>query len=94
MNLARMLLVQASEKLDMPVEVTAGVPKIELSGNLEFSMEPHKGLLEYEQNRIVISSSIGAVTVVGEELYIRLLNQVRVSLVGKIHAVLLPGASE
>ena len=91
MKLAGKLLLTVSQRLDLPAEVSAGLPKIELTGTAEFSMEPHKGLLEYEQNRVMVACNNGSVTVLGEELTIRLMNQSRIKVIGKIRSVELNG---
>ena len=93
MKKARKLLTRVSQKLELPAEIAAGLPKIELTGTSEFSMEPHKGLLEYEQERISVASSVGTVAVLGSGLTIRLMNQERITVVGEIRAVELPGGS-
>ena len=91
MNIARKLLTTASQRLELPAEITAGLPKMELTGTTEFSVEPHKGLLEYEQQRISVASSIGAIHVNGRHMTIKLMNQERITVVGEIQSVELPG---
>lgn len=49
MNRARKLLSSTAAFLELPADVLAGIPKMELIGFQEFSIEPHKGLLEYEK---------------------------------------------
>ncbi len=87
MNKARKLLVQASQRLDLPPDVVAGVPRIELIGLAELSLEPHKGLLEYSEDRISVSTSIGNVTAVGTDLVIKRMNASRITVVGAIHQI-------
>lgn len=89
MNKARKLLMQASQKLDLPSDVVAGIPRIELLGLSELSLEPHKGLLEYTEDRISVSTSIGNVTAVGTDLVIKRMNSSRITVVGAIHQILL-----
>lgn len=93
MKKARKLLTRVSQKLELPAEIAAGLPKMEMTGTAEFSMEPHKGLLEYEQERISVASSVGTVTILGNGLTIRLMNQERITVVGEIRAVELPGGT-
>jgi len=91
MKIAGKLLLAVSQRLDLPAEVSAGLPKMELTGSAQFSMEPHKGLLEYAQNRITVAAGNGSVTVLGEDLTIQLMNQSRITVIGTIQAVELNG---
>ena len=91
MNWGTRLLLKASEKLTLPADVLAGVPRIEIMGTSEFSMEPHKGLLEYGSGRITIRTNHGAVTIDGADLKIRLMNSERIVISGTIGSVDLRG---
>ena len=94
MNFARKILVKASEKLELPADVTAGVPKIELMGNGEFSLEPHHGLLEYSSDRISVSTVIGAITVEGRNMEIKRMNSDRITIIGVIFRLLVGDTHE
>lgn len=87
MNRSRRLLLQVSQKLDLPSDVLAGIPRIELIGLSEMSLEPHKGLLEYSEDRISVSTSIGNVIAVGTGLVIKRMNISRITVVGTIHHI-------
>ena len=89
MRLSEKLLAEASERIDLPVDALAGVPRMELIGSREFSMEPHGGLREYSKDRIVIQSRIGPVCVTGSGLNIRLMNQERLVIGGNVSGVCL-----
>lgn len=65
----------------------AGLPKMELTGNQEFSMEHHRGLLEYADQQIAIGSSAGTVRLYGKGLVIKLMNQERITVSGTIQTV-------
>ncbi len=86
MKQIRKLMTMASQYLDLPGEVAAGQPNMELTG-ASFSMEPHRGLLEYETERIMIASSIGPVCIQGKQLAIQLMNRHRITIVGEIYGV-------
>ena len=88
MKQIRKLMTMASQYLDLPGEVAAGQPNMELTG-ASFSMEPHRGLLEYETERIMIASSIGPVCIQGKHLAIQLMNRHRITIMGEIHGVYL-----
>lgn len=87
MNRARKILAGAAERLELPAEVLAGVPKMELTGFQQFSIEPHKGLMEYEKDRISIESDLGPILILGSGLTIQLMNRQRITIRGKLFAV-------
>ena len=89
MNRAKKLLRRVAGTLDLPADVIAGLPKMELTGDAEFSMEPHKGLLAYEDRQIIVDSSLGPVQILGRDLSIKRMNQARITIMGTIDAVTL-----
>lgn len=91
MNRAKKLLVRAANKLELPADIVAGLPKMELTGFTEFSLEPHKGLLEYADHEIILDSSAGHICVRGSGLTIKLMNRARITVAGRLTAVELLG---
>lgn len=87
MNKARSLLANAADRFDMPADVMAGVPKIELTGFREIRIETHKGLLEYEKEQIGIETIIGKIIILGKNLTIVLMNRYRIAIKGDIVSV-------
>lgn len=92
MNKARKMLARAAQRLDLPADVVAGLPTMELAGTDEFGLEPHCGLLEYSKERVMIMTAIGVVTVQGSNLIIRQMNGSRIVVSGHIKQLLLPEA--
>ena len=84
---ARELLADMAEKMELPADIAAGLPTMELCGFREFSMEPHGGLVEYDRERISLESTLGRVTVLGENLTIRRMNRQRITVAGQSRAV-------
>ena len=84
---ARELLAELAEKADLPADIAAGLPTMELYGFREFSLEPHDGLVEYSRERISMESTVGRVSVVGENLTIRRMNRQRITVAGQLRAV-------
>lgn len=87
MNRTRKFLAEAAEYLDLPGDVLAGLPRMELTGFQEFAIEPHKGLIEYERKQITIETVVGRVGIAGQELTIRLMNSNRIVIGGRICGV-------
>ena len=89
MKKPKQYLEQISDKLLLPRQIVANLPQIEISGFSEVSIDLQKGLLEYSQERIKVAVSLGTVTVEGANLYIRLMKENRITIVGDIDGVLL-----
>ena len=90
MNKTQNLLVRAAQRLELPTDVIAGVPRMEVIGTSEFALEKHCGLLEYSKDQITVMTSIGPVTAVGEELRIKQMGASRILIVGKLAQLRLP----
>ncbi len=72
---------------DLPGDVVAGLPRIELMGDSELRMENHRGILDYGSEEIHISGGKLAVRVTGEDLELRAMNQTELLITGHIRAV-------
>ena len=62
------LLTEAAEMFDLPADVVAGLPHVELMGNRQFYMERHKGILSYSGETIDINSGQMLIRVHGRGL--------------------------
>ena len=72
------LLEKTAEVFDLPGDVVAGLPRIELTGSRELRMENHKGILSYGGEEIHIS---------GGKLELRSMNASQLLITGVITAV-------
>lgn len=80
-------LERTSVMLDLPGDVVAGLPRIELLGDRELRMEYHKGILAYGTEEIHISGGKLVVRVRGEGLELRSMNPTQLLLTGRILGV-------
>ena len=62
------LLTEAAEMFDLPADVVAGLPHVELMGNRQFYMERHRGILSYSGEEIDINGDKMIVRVCGQGL--------------------------
>ncbi len=86
------LLEAASNRLDLPGEIVAGLPKIELTGFSRLSIEQHSGVLTYSTETVIVDVGIGRVKITGRELAISLMNHTYVIVTGKLQGIeLVPG---
>ena len=81
------LLEKTAEVFDLPGDVVAGLPRIELTGSRELRMENHKGILSYGDEEIHISGGKLVVKVRGSGLELRSMNASQLLITGVITAV-------
>ncbi len=81
---ARKFLEKAAQKLSLPADVAAGVPRLSMNGFSECSLDCHNGILEYEKDEIVISVNTGTVTIRGLGLEVRLMHRDCLTVCGRI----------
>jgi len=65
------LLEKTAARLSLPGEILAGLPKVEITGRGTLTVENHRGLLEYTQERIEINGGRIMITVRGDGMNIR-----------------------
>ena len=94
MNKVRQLLEQASDRLELPADIIAGVPRVELIGNGQCSVEPHKGLLEYTTEQIKVSTKSGVVSVIGSDMQIKRMNSECITVCGTIYQIILTAGGD
>ncbi|HHT50304.1 MAG TPA: sporulation protein YqfC [Eubacteriaceae bacterium] len=75
-----------SETLELPKEITLDLPKITLIGNLQLNIENHKGIIEYNTQRIRISSNSGMIKIIGQNLYIKTIIKEEIIITGEINS--------
>lgn len=56
--------------LDLPLDVICDIPKTEIMGNREVSIENFRGVLDYNENSIKINTTVGIIKIDGDELFI------------------------
>jgi len=87
MRKPRKLLTEASEKLDLPGEIAAGLPKMELTGFSQLSLEHHRGILEYTDETVAVALNLGTVRVTGRRLTIRMMNREYLVVGGELEKI-------
>lgn len=81
------LLERAAEALDLPADLAAGVPRVELIGRHELRMENHRGILAYGPEEIHVSGGDLILRIRGRELQLRAMNVGELRVTGSIDAV-------
>lgn len=81
------LLERTAQLFDLPADVVAGVPRLELVGQGELRMENHRGILAYGTEEILVSAGSYVVRVKGEGLELRSMNGVELLITGRLRGV-------
>ena len=81
------LLERTAQALDLPADVVAGLPRVELVGDREVRMENHRGILAYGEEEIHISGGLFVIKVVGEGLKLRSMTGLELLITGRISAI-------
>ena len=75
----------------MPSELVTNRSRMVMLGNTEFMIENYDGIIEYEVNRIRVSTASGKVAIIGEELTISELDNEELLVSGRIKSIELEG---
>ena len=81
------LLERTAQVFDLPADVVAGVPRVELVGDNQLRMENHRGILSYGTQEIHISGGVFSVRICGEGLQLRTMNATGLLVTGQIHSI-------
>lgn len=81
------LLEGAAELFDLPPDLVASLPHIEVLGNAHFYMEHHKGILSYSSQEIDINGEGCIVRVYGDHLELKSMTGDQLRIRGAISKV-------
>ncbi|MDI3534426.1 MAG: hypothetical protein PWQ82_791 [Thermosediminibacterales bacterium] len=60
-----------SDILELPKDVVLNLPKITLVGDVQLYIENHRGILEYNRERVKIKTNLGEIIISGSDLKIK-----------------------
>ena len=73
--------------LEIPQEVYSDIPKISLIGFEELILENYKGILEYEEFFVRVSTYVGIVSINGYNLNLETMTNDDIKVTGKIESI-------
>ena len=76
-----------SDILEMPKDIMLDLPKITSIGNLQVSIENHKGIVEYSDENIRVKMRDGIIKISGIELMIKTIISEEIIISGKIASI-------
>ena len=81
------VLGAVAELFDLPADVVAGLPRLEMVGSRQLYLEHHAGILAYSEEQIDVNTSAGALRVRGEGLSLLAMTAEELRIGGRIAAV-------
>ena len=81
------VLNTVAELFDLPADVVAGLPRLEMVGSRQLYLEHHTGILAYSQEQIDVNTAAGVLRVKGEALSLVAMTAEEVRIGGRISAV-------
>ena len=81
------LLEKTAEIFDLPGDLVAGLPRVELTGSRELRMENHKGILAYGTDEIHVSGGKLIIKIRGSNLELRAMNASELLMTGEIAGI-------
>ena len=80
-------LGRASQKLSMPLEYAAGLPKVEMEGFTTVRVESHRGVLQYSGETVELGGKGVRIRVSGSGLGLKSLSPALAVICGQIRGV-------
>ena len=81
------LLARAAQMFDLPADAVANVPRVEVVGDGELRMSPHRGILAYGQSEIIVSGGKLIAKIKGEGLELRAMTGEELLITGTVLSV-------
>lgn len=76
-----------------PMELTADVPRITMTGRQLIHIEQHKGLMAYQEDEIALQTAVGLLKLYGREMRFKLYTATEAMITGEIDSFSLQGGS-
>ena len=81
------LLLRASRLFDLPADALAGAPRVEVIGDGELRMGPHRGILSYGKVEVHVDGGAWVLRISGRELEIKAMGARELRIVGWVHSL-------
>ena len=81
------VLNTVAELFDLPADVIAGLPRMEMVGSRQLYLEHHTGLLAYSEEQIDANTTAGVLRIKGRELTLMAMTAGELRVGGRIASV-------
>ncbi|MCK9216336.1 MAG: sporulation protein YqfC [Firmicutes bacterium] len=76
-----------AEVLELPKDIILDISKIIVIGTDSFTIENHKGIVTYCDNKISINTGIGVITIIGKDLIIKSILEEEIIIKGQLSSI-------
>ena len=80
-------LAEAAELFDLPADIVAGLPRLEMVGGRQLYLEHHTGLLAYTETQIDANTAAGVLRIRGERLTLLAMTAGELRIGGRIDSL-------
>lgn len=81
------VLTSVAELFDLPADLLAGLPRLEMVGGRQLYLEHHTGLLSYTEQQIDANTSAGVLRIRGERLTLMAMTAGELRIGGRIDSL-------
>ena len=81
------VLSTVAELFDLPADVVAGLPRLELIGSRQLYLEHHTGILAYSQDQVDANTSAGVLRIRGSDLTLLAMTAGELRIGGRLASV-------
>ena len=81
------VLSAVAELFDLPADVVAGLPRLEMVGSRQLYLEHHTGILAYSQDLVDANTSAGVLRIRGANLTLLAMTAGELRIGGRIRSV-------
>ena len=81
------VLDSVAELFDLPADVVAGLPRLEMVGSRQLYLEHHTGLLAYTETQIDANTAAGVLRIRGERLTLLAMTAGELRIGGRIDSL-------
>lgn len=76
-----------SEAFELPKDITLDIPKLTIIGTESITIENHKGIIDYCENKITVNTGCGILVINGNKLIIKSIVLEEIIILGKINSI-------
>lgn len=87
MRVSRKLRQLTAVLLDLPQDVALDLPRVTMIGNIQMTVENHKGVLHFSSDTLRLATESGEMEISGQDMVIRQIGEEDVFVEGKFVGV-------
>ncbi len=73
--------------LEMPKDVIMDLPRVTVLGDLQVTVENHRGVVHYSPERVLVGMNKGRILITGQDLVIGVIHEEELTVTGLLDAI-------